>query len=175
MTVWPLNGNWSQNRPCQGTIHDNRRYCETGCGTSRPRPRSGRPPLLTDRDKRHLVKIVQSNRQQSAKQVYNDFVQSSGTVASLSTVRRALYEADYHSRVAVRKSHISVKNHRETDWNGAKDTKNGQMSNGKKSSGVMNLGLHCFKVMAELVYGNSQRRNMMLTVLFQQLSMVVEG
>jgi len=63
----------------------------------------------------------------------------------------------------------------ETDWNGAKDTKNGQMSNGKKSSGVMNLGLHCFKVMAKLVYGDSQRRNMMLTVLFQQLSMVVEG
>src|SRR6185312_6968615 len=60
----------------------------------------------------------------------------------------------------------------ETDWNGAKDTKNGQMSNGKKSSGVMNLGLHCFKVMAEL---DSQRRNMMLTMLFQQLSMVVEG
>src|SRR6185437_12919433 len=75
----------------KSTIHDTiERYCETGGGTSRPR--SGRPPLLTDRDKRHLVRIVQSNRQQSAKQAHNDFVQSSGTVASLLTVRRALYE-----------------------------------------------------------------------------------
>ena len=93
----------------KSTIHDTiERYRETGGATSRPR--SGRPQLLSDRDKWHLVRIVQSNRQQSAKQARNNFVQSSGTVASLSTVRRALYEAGYHSRVAVRKPFISVKN-----------------------------------------------------------------
>ena len=83
----------------KSTIHDTiERYRETGGATSRPR--SGRPQLLSDRDKWHLVRIVQSNHQQSAKQARNNFVQSSGTVASLSTVRRALYEAGYHSRVA---------------------------------------------------------------------------
>jgi len=100
----------------KSTIHDTiERYCETGGGTSCPR--SGRPPLLTNRDKRHLVRIVQSNRQQSAKQAHNDFVQSSGTVASLSTIRRALYEAGYHSRVAVKKPLISAKNRRDRlEW-----------------------------------------------------------
>jgi transposase len=96
----------------KSTIHDTiERYRETGAGTSRPR--SGRPPILTDRDKRHIVRIVRSNRQQSAKQLQHNFVQSSGTVASLSTVKRALHEAGYHSRVAARKPLISAKNRRD--------------------------------------------------------------
>lgn len=96
----------------KSTIHDTiERYHETGAGTSRPR--SGRPPILTDRDKRHIVRIVRSNRQQSAKQLQNNFVQSSGTVASLATVKRALHEAGYYSRVAARKPLISEKNRRD--------------------------------------------------------------
>ena len=37
----------------KSTIHDTiERYCETGCGTSRPR--SGRPPLLTESEKDYV-------------------------------------------------------------------------------------------------------------------------
>jgi hypothetical protein len=51
----------------KSTIHDTiERYEETGLGTSRPR--SGRPPILTDRDKRYIVRPVRSDRQQSATQ-----------------------------------------------------------------------------------------------------------
>ena len=93
----------------KSTVHDTiERYSETGVGSSRPR--SGRPPILTDRDKRHIVRIVKSNRQQSARQLQSNFVQSSGTVASIKTIKRALHEAGYHSRVAVRKPLISAKN-----------------------------------------------------------------
>ena len=62
----------------------------------------------------------------------------------------------------------------ETEKNGAGDTENGQMINGRKSSGAMNLGLRCFKMMVEFVYGDSRRRNMTSTALFQRLSMAVE-
>src|SRR5688572_29993593 len=96
----------------KSTVHDTiERYCETGAGSSRPR--SGRPPILTDRDKRHIVRIVKSNRQQSARQLQSNFVQSSGTVVSIKTIKRALHEAGYHSRVAVRKPLISAKNRRD--------------------------------------------------------------
>jgi len=83
---------------------------KSGGGTSRSR--SGRPPILTDRDKRHIVRIVRSNRQYSAR-----------TVASLSTIKRALYEANYHSRVAVRKPLISATN---------RQHQNGRINNGRK-------------------------------------------
>ena len=80
----------------KSTVHDTiERYYETGGGTSRPR--SGRPPILTDRDKRHIVRIVRPNRQ-SARQLHSNFIQSSGIVASLLTIKRALYETGYHSR-----------------------------------------------------------------------------
>ena len=77
----------------KSTVHDTiERYLETGGGISRPR--SGRPEILTQRDKRHLYRIARSNRQQSARQVLDNFVKSSGTAVSLSTVRRALYDGD---------------------------------------------------------------------------------
>lgn len=91
------------------TVHDTiERYCETGTVT--PVPRSGRPPKLTDRDKRHLERIVRSNRQQTGRQIRNNFIESSGTVVSFSTIKRALYEAGYNCRVAARKPLISPKN-----------------------------------------------------------------
>jgi len=94
------------------TVHRTiEKYRETG--TTDPLPRSGRPPVLTSRDKRHLEMIVRSNRRQTTRQVHQNFVQSSGTVVSLSTVKRALYDAGYNSRVAARKPFISPKNKRD--------------------------------------------------------------
>lgn len=91
------------------TIHDTiERYRETGTVT--PPPRTGRPRILSDRDKRHLERIVRSNRKQTTRQVHNNFVESSGTAVSISTIKRALYDAGYNSRVAARKPYISLKN-----------------------------------------------------------------
>ena len=93
----------------KSTIHDTiERYCETGTVT--PAPRTGRPPILTDRDKRHLEIVVRTNRRQTIKQIHTNFVQSTGTAVSEWTVKRALYESGYNSRVAARKPLISSKN-----------------------------------------------------------------
>lgn len=94
------------------TIHDTiERYRKTGTVT--PVPRAGRPQILSDRDKRHLERIIRSNRQQTTRQVHNNFVESSGTAVSVSTIKRALYDAGYNSRVAARKPLISPKNQRD--------------------------------------------------------------
>jgi len=61
----------------------------------------------------------------------------------------------------------------ETIYSGVDNIKDGLMSNGRMLSGVMNLGLLYLKVMGELRFGDFQRKNMTLIVLFQQLSMVV--
>src|SRR5215467_13585242 len=83
------------------TIHDTiERYRETGTAT--PVPRTGRPPILNDRDQRHLVRIIRSDRQQTTRQVHNNFVETTGTAVSLSTIKRALCDAGYNSRVAAR-------------------------------------------------------------------------
>jgi len=96
----------------KSTVHDTiKRYRETSTVT--PISRSGRPRILTDRDKRHIVRIVRSNRQQTTQQIRNNFVESSGTVVSFATVRRALWEAGYNSRVAARKPLISPKNRKD--------------------------------------------------------------
>jgi len=55
-------------------IHDTiERYCKTGTVT--PAPRTGRPPILTDRNKRHLEIVVRTNRRQTIKQIHTNFVQ----------------------------------------------------------------------------------------------------
>jgi transposase len=96
----------------KSTVHDTiERYRENGTVTSASR--SGRPQILSDRDKRHLERIVRSNRQQTTRQIRNNFVESSGTAVSFETVRRALWEAGYGSRVAARKPFISPKNQRD--------------------------------------------------------------
>ena len=93
----------------KSTIHDTiARYRENGTATTALR--TGRPPILTDRDKRHLEITVRTNRRQTTKQIHANFVQSTGTAVSESTIKRALYEAGYNSRVAARKPLISVKN-----------------------------------------------------------------
>src|SRR6185312_3255214 len=93
----------------KSTIHDTiSRYCETGTVT--PATRTGRPSILTNRDKRHLEIAVRTNRRQTTKQVHANFVQSTGTAVSESTIKRALYESGYNSRVAARNPLISRKN-----------------------------------------------------------------
>src|SRR5262245_37697815 len=75
------------------TIHDTiERFRETDTVT--PLPRVGRPPILSDRDKRHLERIVRSNRQQTTIQVRNNFAESSGTSVSLSTIKRPCMKLD---------------------------------------------------------------------------------
>src|SRR5437764_6127149 len=64
--------------------------------------RSGRPKKLNERDKRHLKIIVNQNRCDSAEKIKKDFIESSGKKVSKSTIKRTLYEMEYHSRTALR-------------------------------------------------------------------------
>ena len=70
-------------------------------------------------------------------------------------------------------SHSFQQRTAETGYSGVDSIKYGRMSNGRKLSGVMTLGLIYLKVMGELGFGDFQRKNMTLIVLFQRLSMVV--
>jgi len=62
-------------------------------------PRSGRPPVLNDRDVRQVKRITKKNRNESL-----------STSISSTTVRNYLHEEGYYSRVALRKPYVSEKN-----------------------------------------------------------------
>jgi len=51
-----------------------KRFCEEGL--TKPAPRSGRPPLLTEREERTLIRITKDDRHDSLQQItdkFNDF------------------------------------------------------------------------------------------------------
>ena len=73
-------------------------------------PRSGRPKILTERDKRHLKTIVVQNRREPTAKIHENFNISTGNEVSKRTVRRALYELGYYSRAALRKPLVSESN-----------------------------------------------------------------
>jgi hypothetical protein len=70
-------------------------------------------------------------------------------------------------------SHSFQQKTAETGYSGVDNIKDGRMSNGRKLFGATNLGLLYLKVMEELGFGDFQKKNMTLTVLFQRLSMAV--
>jgi len=75
-------------------------------------PRSGRPKKLTERDKRHLKSIISKERREPAQKIQETFANSTGKKVGKNTIRRALYEMGYHSRIALRKPYISESNRR---------------------------------------------------------------
>jgi transposase len=75
-------------------------------GRTAPRSRSGRPPKLNGRDKRHLVRNIKKNHATTLDEI------TAETNASASTVRRALHADGYFGRVAVRKPFVNETNRR---------------------------------------------------------------
>jgi transposase len=58
-------------------------------------PRSGRPPKLTERNVRYLVKTVKKDRQQSLDEITEKFNQISIVSVSSSTIKRTLHNEGF--------------------------------------------------------------------------------
>ena len=83
------------------------KHCETQCLMNKPR--SGRPSLLSDQDKRYIVREVKKNPFTSVPKL-TATLGSRGSTVSHSTVRRALRNSQYYGRVARKKPWVSKVN-----------------------------------------------------------------
>jgi transposase len=66
--------------------------------------RRGRPKILTDRDKRKIIKDVKSDRTMSLDELTNKFQENLNISISRNTIRSALHELGYYGRVAKKKT-----------------------------------------------------------------------
>ena len=79
-------------------------------GIIEARPRSGRPPELDPRDKRHLVQLVEKNHYAPLAQITAEIQDITKKPLSLSTIQRALHMEGYAGRVGLRKPFVNDKN-----------------------------------------------------------------
>jgi transposase len=99
------------------------KYRDEGMTTTAQR--SGRPKILLDLDKRHLVNIVKKNRNVTIEELTDEFKQSLSISISSSTVRNYLHQEGYFGRVAKKKPYVSESNRKKRlgwcrmrkDWN----------------------------------------------------------
>lgn len=84
-----------------------KRYEETE--SVEDRPRSGAPPISTERDQRRLVSIVKKDRTASSTTLANVWKLSNGKTASPATVRRVLHKKNYKWRTACKKPRLNKK------------------------------------------------------------------
>ena len=73
-------------------------------------PRSGRPPALSERDKRQLGRIVRQNRKQAVEKIAEQFNQSLTISVSTKTVQRSLHSMGYYGRTGRKKPLVSEVN-----------------------------------------------------------------
>ncbi len=74
-------------------------------------PQPGRPPILNDRNKRHLVRILKNDRQQSVDKITEKFNELELKTSSAHTIHRNLFELGYHGHARIRKPLVSESNH----------------------------------------------------------------
>lgn len=74
------------------------------------KPQSGQPKKLGSREERLILRKVRENPRISAPKLTGTLEAQLGTVVSVNTVRRTLYGAGFHGRIARRKPFISKKN-----------------------------------------------------------------
>src|SRR5271165_527899 len=82
-----------------------KRYIEIG--TVNPSPRSGRPPKLTDRNKRYLKSVVKENRGDTAREITERFNEAIIRQISVSTIRRLMKQKGYKAYVTIPKPLLS--------------------------------------------------------------------
>jgi len=70
-------------------------------------PRSGRPPILTPRNTRTLIKMVKKDRQTSLEELTEDFNKTLQISVCSKTVKRKLHEEGYYGRVGKKKPLVS--------------------------------------------------------------------
>ncbi|KAA3669793.1 uncharacterized protein DEA37_0002337 [Paragonimus westermani] len=81
-----------------------RKYRQTGTHVNKPR--SGRPPILTNRGERRLKRLVSTNRRQSLSDLTSAFNAGPDRV-SIATARRVLHRHGFFGRFCARKPLIS--------------------------------------------------------------------
>ncbi|XP_043064585.1 uncharacterized protein LOC122320512 [Drosophila ficusphila] len=86
-------------------------------GSIRSKPRSGRPPKLTDREKRDVLKSVKLNPRLTAFKITQDIKEKFNKDLHEDTIRKILKKEDLHARTARKKPLISPANKRKrTDF-----------------------------------------------------------
>jgi len=91
----------SENLPPRTAQNLVQRYKQTGSVSNKPRP--GRPSILTDYDKRQIVRTARKNRRMPFSELSNQIA----VKVSVSTIRRILAARGYHRRVARRVPYLT--------------------------------------------------------------------
>jgi transposase len=71
-------------------------------GIEVPAPRSGRPPILTERDGRHLMQILNKNRRTNINELCENFISSTSTNISKITLKRYLHKLNIYGRIGAK-------------------------------------------------------------------------
>lgn len=79
-------------------------------GVTESLPRTGRPPLLTDREERTLVRVTKDNRKESLEEITELFNSLDLTQVSTRTARRVLHNYNFFGRIGKRKPFVSENN-----------------------------------------------------------------
>jgi transposase len=79
-------------------------------GIEKPSPRSGRPPILTERDGRHLMQILNKDRKTNLNELYENFVSSTSVNVSKFTLRRYLHKLKVYGRIGAKKPFVNAAN-----------------------------------------------------------------
>lgn len=91
-------------------------------GLEMPPPRVGRPPILTERNGRYLLRTLKENRQTNIKELHDNFTQTANVKVSVRTVQRYLHEQGFFGRAGVRKPFVTEVN-RKKRFSWAKERK----------------------------------------------------
>ena len=93
----------------KSTVHDViTKYNEENCTDTIPR--SGRPPILSERDKRQLGRIVRQNRKQAVEEITEQFNQNLNISVCSKTIIRTLHSMGYYGRTGRKKPLVSEVN-----------------------------------------------------------------
>src|SRR3954454_5077987 len=76
----------------------------------KPSPRSGRPPILTERDGRHLMQILNKNCKTNLNELYENFVSSTSVNVSKFTLRRYLHKLKVYGRIEAKNPFVNAAN-----------------------------------------------------------------
>lgn len=73
-------------------------------------PRSGKAPIITERDNRHLIRVLNKNRKTNIRELCEDFIASTSTNVSQITLKRHLHKNNIFGRVGVKKPFVNAAN-----------------------------------------------------------------
>ena len=93
----------------QSTIHDVI-FAYKNYGHETLPPRTGRLPIMIEKDVCHLTRILKENRKTNFQELYEEFVNFTSTNVCKNTLKKYLHKQDFYSRVGIRKPFVSEKN-----------------------------------------------------------------